>query len=139
MIEINIRIKNFRYKFYIKEIVSKLEKIEKLKNKDISLLITGDLVIKKLNKKYRKKNKTTDVLSFAERDVKNNFLFDKNYLGEIIINVSQAKRQSKNLKKEILFLLIHGYLHLIGYDHKNLKQENLMNNRARKIIEKYDV
>lgn len=140
MIDINITIKNFRYKSYIEKIISKLEKIEKLKNKNISLLITGDNITKKLNKKYRKKDKTTDVLSFAERDIKNNFCFKDNYyLGEIIINVEQAKRQSKILKKEMLFLLIHGYLHLIGYDHKNLKEESLMNKRADEIIKKYDV
>ncbi|MDD4290490.1 MAG: rRNA maturation RNase YbeY [Patescibacteria group bacterium] len=140
MIDINIAIKNFRYKSYIEKIIFKLDKIEKLKNKNFSLLITGDKVIKSLNKKYRRKNKTTDVLSFAERDIKNNFHFINNYyLGEVIINIEQAKRQSKNFKKEILFLLIHGYLHLRGYDHKNLKEEFLMNNRAHEIMKKYDI
>lgn len=139
MIEINILLKNFRYKSYIEKIVSKLDNIEKLGKKGFSILITGDSITKKLNKKYRKKDKTTDVLSFAERDIKNNFNFDNNFLGEIIINIEQAKRQSKNLKKEILFLLIHGYLHLIGYDHNNLKDENLMNKELQRIIKKYDV
>ncbi len=139
MIEINILLKNFRYKSYIEKIVSKLDNIEKLGKKGFSILITGDSITKKLNKKYRKKDKTTDVLSFAERDIKNNFNFDNDFLGEIIINIEQAKRQSKNLKKEILFLLIHGYLHLIGYDHSNLKDENLMNKESQRIIKKYDV
>ncbi|HNZ86506.1 MAG TPA: rRNA maturation RNase YbeY [bacterium] len=140
MIEINILIKNFRYRRFIEKIVSKLEQIEKLKNKKISLLITGDKIIKELNKKYRKKNKTTDVLSFAERDIRNNFYFNDNfYLGEIIINIEQAKRQSENFKKEILILLIHGYLHLIGYDHDNLQKEVCMNKQLQRIIKKYDI
>ena len=140
MIEINILIKNFRYRRFIEKIVSKLEQIEKLKNKKISLLITGDKIIKELNKKYRKKNKTTDVLSFAERDIRNNFYFNDNfYLGEIIINIEQAKRQSENFKKEILILLIHGYLHLIGYDHDNLQKEVCMNKQSQRIIKKYDI
>ncbi|HNV97235.1 MAG TPA: rRNA maturation RNase YbeY [bacterium] len=140
MIDINIDIKNFRYRSYVEKIIFKLDQIEKLNNRNFSVFITGDRIIKLLNKKYRKKNKTTDVLSFAEKDIKNNFHFKDNYyLGEIIINIDQARRQSKNLKKEILFLLIHGYLHLKGYDHRNLKEESSMNDKANEIMKKYDV
>lgn len=134
---INILIKNFRYKSWLEKIVSRLEILEKLEVNQISVLITGDHLTKKLNKKYRKINKTTDVLSFAERDIKNNFFYNiENYLGEIIINIEQVKRQSKDFKKEILLLFIHGYLHLRGYDHKTVKQGELMNKKINELMEK---
>ncbi len=134
---INFLVKNFRYKAWVQKIVLKLEFIEKLKPSQISVLITGDEITKNLNKKYRNKNKTTDVLSFAERDIENNFVYNQgDYLGEIIINVEQIKRQSDNFKSEFVLLLVHGYLHLRGYDHDTLEKEKLMIQHTNKLIQK---
>lgn len=111
---------------------SKLSECGKI---EISLAIVGDARMRKLNKMYRGKNRVTDVLSFGDKPVfeyltkvfrgTEKFVEapDKtNRLGEIIICYPRAKKQAKqnghSLKKEISFLLIHGILHLLGFDHK---------------------
>lgn len=82
--------------------------------KEISVALLNPEEIKKLNKIYRQKNKVTDVLSFN--------LEDKNILGEIVICLEQAKKQAieknKSIKSELKLLLLHGTLHLLGYDHE---------------------
>ena len=80
-------------------------------DQNISIAFVGDTVIQKLNKQYRKKDKITDVLTFRD---------DDNCLGEIIINYAQIKRQAIQFQttnnKELIFILVHGLLHLIGYN-----------------------
>ncbi|OGT69275.1 MAG: rRNA maturation RNase YbeY, partial [Gammaproteobacteria bacterium RIFCSPLOWO2_02_FULL_42_9] len=81
---------------------------------EVSLVFIGDAKMKELNKKYRGKNKTTDVLSFKE-------------LSEIFICLSVAKKQAKllktGLKSELTRLLTHGIVHLQGYDHAKSARE----------------
>lgn len=89
---------------------------------EISILFTTDKKIHKLNKAYRNKDKPTDVLSFSQIEgIKNFFSFS---LGDLVISLDTAKKQAKEYKntfnQEILRLLIHGMLHLIGYDHENV-------------------
>lgn len=82
--------------------------------KDISLVFVSDAKMKELNKKYRRKNKITDVLSFEE-------------LNEIFICLPQAEKQAKALKVsincELTRLLTHGIVHLKGYDHEKSTEE----------------
>ncbi len=98
--------------------------------KEASLAIVGDQRIKTLNRLYRKKDKITDVLSFRSNE-KNNFL------GEIIICYPQIKRQAKRqgipLKDELVFIFIHGLLHLIGYDDKKQKDYEKMMKIGKKL------
>ena len=130
---INILIRKFEIKNWFEKIVQRFEKVEHLKSNQISIVIAGDQRIKTLNKKYRKKDKVTDVLSFAQCDIDQKYQLATNrYLGEIFINFRQAKKQSKNVKDEILNLLVHGYLHLKGYTHDN--DENMI--RMKKLTEK---
>ena len=132
---ISILIKNFRYKSFFENIVSKLEKIEKLNSNQVSVIIAGDEFIRNLNKKYRHQDKTTDVLSFAEIDIQNNFFYKEiGYLGEIIINIEQVKRQAIDVKQELVLMLVHGYLHLIGYDHNSNKDDIIMDKKSKKLI-----
>lgn len=94
--------------------VFKCLSLDKLGITDVSLVIVGEVKIRELNKKYRKKNKVTDVLSFD--------------YGEIFICLPQAKKQAKkfghSLKKELAILLIHGLLHLAGYDDETKRGYN---------------
>ncbi len=82
--------------------------------KNISLVFVGDAKMKELNKKYRGKNRVTDVLSFEE-------------LNEIFICLPQAKRQAKALKHplncELTRLAVHGIVHLKGYEHEGSKRQ----------------
>ena len=118
---------------YLKKRLKKLSKapLFKRKNHEFSLLLTNNKEMKKLNRKFRKKNKTTDVLSFPIK-IKNK---KKMYVGDIAICFEIIKKRSKktNFFLEFDKMWIHGYLHLIGYDHKKyndfkkmLKKEKLL-------------
>ncbi len=132
---INILIRNFKIETWFEKSVCKLEKLEKLKSGQISIVIIGDQRMKSLNRKYRRINKVTDVLSFVQSDIKQKYrLKNDNYLGEIFINFRQAERQSKNIKNEMLNLLIHGYLHLKGYTHDNNRKMIEMKKLTEKIF-----
>lgn len=109
-----------------------LEKgIEELKLGDkkveVSLNLVGENKIKELNKKHRNKNKVTDVLSFplGETRLKKHGILP---LGDIFIclpfAVKEAKRQEISLEKELAQLTVHGFLHLLGYDHENSVAES---------------
>ena len=88
----------------------------------LTLLLSNNQKIKTLNKKFRNKNKHTDILSFPF-DEKEKKLKEK-YLGDIIVNLNQIKRQKvlKNFKMEFDRLWIHGLVHLLGHDHKKNKE-----------------
>ena len=84
------------------------------------IVFVDDKTIHSINKEYRKKDSPTDVITFALfADDEHKFVFNKTVeLGEIIISVETAKRQAReSLEKEILTLICHGILHLLGFDH----------------------
>jgi len=142
MIKINVITKNVNWFRFIKTPSSYIDrKIQKLntKNKNFkkniifcTLLLSNNKEIKYLNIKFRKKNKSTDVLSFPFYNKK--ILFKKLkkekevYLGDIIINLNKvsSKENLKNFKLEFNKLWIHGLVHLFGYDHKKEKDFNIM-------------
>jgi len=116
-------------------------KFLKIKDAGISIAIVDNEIIKKINKKYRNKNKPTDVLSFSERDSMNFPKFAKNFLGEIIISwektVEEAKEDKETTEETFKKLLTHGILHLLGYDHeKNKLEEKKMLELQGKILKK---
>ncbi len=88
---------------------------------ELSIMITDDQEIKKLNKKYRQHNKPTNVLSFPMLD-ENNMNMVPQLLGDIVISVESADNEAKKyditLQERFSQLLIHGILHLLGYDHE---------------------
>jgi probable rRNA maturation factor len=98
-----------------------LNLIDKAKEKDLTIVFVSDVKIKELNRKFRNKNHPTDVLSFPyEPDSYD--LENQNLLGDIVISAETAKRQAQQhnltLEKEIKQLILHGILHLCGYDHE---------------------
>lgn len=114
---------------------------------EISLFLTNDKHIKKLNKKYRMIDKPTDVLSFSfftKKELKRineNISPDKKIqIGDIVISADRAKIQAKqekiNLKEELKRLFIHGLLHLFGYDHVTKKDRDFMAKLEKDIINK---
>ncbi len=149
MIKINVITKNISWFKYIKNPNKYLDrKIDKISLKEkqfkknsffCTLLLSGNKEIKFLNKKFRKKNKITDVLSFPfqnKYDLKKKLKIEKEiYLGDIIINLNRIKnkRVLKNFKAEFDRLWLHGLIHLLGYDHKKDKDFFKMN----KIEKKY--
>ena len=151
MIKINVIINDINWLQYLKNPDKYLDrKINKLnlKNKDFSknrffftLLLSGDKEIKKLNKKFRNKNKITDVLSFpfqTKIELKKKLKNEKEvYLGDIIINLSKIKSKNipKKFKIEFDRLWIHGLVHLFGYDHKKNKDFLKMNQIEKKYFD----
>ena len=121
---------------YLKKRLNKLSKAPsfKRKNHEFSILLSSNKEMKKLNHKFRKKNKSTDVLSFPTK-IKNK---KKIYVGDIAISFEIIKERSKktNFFMEFDKLWIHGYLHLIGYDHKKYKDFKKMFKKE-KLILKY--
>lgn len=98
------------------------------KDLEVALRLCNDAAIHELNRDYRKKNKPTDVLAFAQREAEN---ADQSLLGDIVISVETAKRQAKKgLYAELLHLASHGLCHLLGYDHRDDEEERVMNARA---------
>ncbi len=92
---------------------------------ELSILLTSDFEIHQLNHDYRNKDKPTDVLSFALREGEGRE-FAGDMLGDIVISLETAERQAADrgitLTDEVLRLLIHGTLHLLGYDHENVSR-----------------
>ena len=104
----------------------------KRKNHEFSVLLTNNKKMRNLNFKFRKINKTTDVLSFPSRIKSKSIL----YVGDIAICYEIIKIRSKktNFFLEFDKMWIHGYLHLIGYDHKGLNDFNKMIRKEKLIL-----
>ena len=122
----------------IKKLNSRLKEFEK-NQIFFTVLLSGNKEIKDLNKKFRKKNKTTDILSFpyhTKVELNKKLKTEKDiYLGDIIINLYKIKDKNikKNFRIEFDRLWIHGLMHLFGYVHKKNKDFEKMN----KIEKKY--
>ncbi|MFZ8864465.1 MAG: rRNA maturation RNase YbeY [Rickettsiales bacterium] len=105
-------------------------------NIELSILISDDKYIKSLNKKYRNIDKATNILSFSNFEPENT---ETNiYLGDIIISeekiISEAKEQKKSFNAHLAHMFIHGFLHLLGYDHANKLEATEMENLEIKIL-----
>ncbi len=113
--------------------------IEETEQKYFTVAFVSDKKIRKLNKEFRGKDKMTDVLSFEfEPD---EFESDQNYLGDIVISAEQAERQAVEndltFEREIKQLILHGVLHLCGYDHETDSGE--MNERELELRDKLSI
>ena len=102
----------------------------------LTLLLSNNKNIKILNKKFRKKNKHTDILSFPSGQKTKNL--KKIYLGDIIISYNYMNKPKDltnfEFKKKTIKIFIHGYLHLLGYDHINLKDYQIMYREEKKVF-----
>ncbi len=151
MIKINVITNNNNWNRFIKDpnsyVDRKIKKINNNKKKKFkniiycTLLLSGSKQIKNLNKKFRNKNKSTDVLSFPFHSKK---ILEKKlkkkgeiYLGDIIINLNKIKNKKniRNFKKEFNNLWVHGLVHLFGYDHKKNKDYLKMSKIEKKYIQ----
>lgn len=134
------------YKKYFKRILRRVKKELGIKEKiGMSVTLCDNAHIQDLNKTYRKKNVATDVLSFAIEDgADSDFtkamkkLASVREIGDIVISYDKAVEQSReynhSLKRELCFLFTHGVLHLLGYDHVNRTDEDIMFALQKKIL-----
>ena len=118
------------------KILKNLPKKYSFKNKKtiITILLSNNLKIKQLNKIFRKKNKPTDILSFPINKKINNKIF---YLGDIIISYEFMNKPKKinfiEFKEKVTKIFIHGFLHLMGYNHRKIKDFEKMNKEEIKL------
>src|SRR4030095_5576805 len=124
----------------IRETVSTILTELGVPDSDLDLTLVGDAAVRGLNRKFRGIDRVTDVLSFPlweKRRARKNGTF----LGDVVISGPQTLRQAREYRKkswdEFCFLLSHGILHLLGYDHeKTLKEEKIMQRLETKLLAK---
>jgi probable rRNA maturation factor len=151
--EINIDIKPLYRKRltqkWLREVVAITLSTQKINRPvELSLIVTSDEEVHKLNREYRGIDATTDVISFAlsENVADTEFVTPPDRisrLGEVIISypqaVSQARENKQTIKAELAWLVVHGLLHLLGYDHQDDASEAIMRKREDKILRGIDI
>lgn len=115
----------------------------KIENSILNVIIVDEEKIRELNKNYRNKDSVTDVISFALEDDDTFVKTDIRILGDIYICLKRAIDQSiaygHSLKRELSFLTVHGILHLLGYDHMNKNDEEIMFSLQEMILNEYKI
>ena len=136
----------------IEKVVKKCFEIENLENSKlyISITLTTPSNIQKINKEYRKIDKPTDVLSFPmfekeeldEKIEKQDFEYE-DILGDIIISIEQVKIQADeyghSFERELAYMLVHGFYHLMGYDHMEEADKVLMREKEENILNMLEI
>ncbi len=117
----------------MKRAVQKTLEVEGAEGREVSLLVTDDKEIHELNRTWRQKDKPTDVLAFALDEAGESF----GPIGDVVVSVERARAQAKSrrveLDHELELLVVHGTLHLLGYDHEEAEEARLMRRRTRQI------
>ena len=114
---------------FTRRVLLALEKMDRLPEEitEVSIAIIDDDTMTGLNRKFRRKNRTTDVLTFPADDSYNEPSAKGRPLGDIVISLDQARRQAAeekhSLAVELRYLILHGLLHALGYDHETDKGE----------------
>lgn len=119
----------------VNELLSKLS----INNVSLSINLVSDEYIQELNRDYRNKDNVTDVITFAYEDETNfNELFDTRELGDIFIALdyvyNNSLKYSHTMAREMSFVLAHGLLHTLGYDHLTLEEEEVMFKKQEELI-----
>jgi len=118
-------------------------KSEKLGNVIFNVIIVDEKKIHELNREYRGIDRPTDVITFALEDNEDIVYKDFRLLGDIYICIekvySQAEEYGHSVSRELSFLTIHGFLHLLGYDHMNEEEEKIMFKRQEEILSGFGI
>lgn len=138
---------NEEYIKTINEVIKKCYEIENLNNSKlyINIILTTPKNIRKINKEYRNIDKETDVLSFPmfekeelDKKIKNNDFKNEDILGDIIISIEKVKEQAEEYKhsfeRELSYMVVHGFYHLMGYDHMEEKEKKIMREKEEKVL-----
>lgn len=142
--------KNSQWEEKIKQIIQTCFQEEKLENKNVyvSIILTVPEEIRKRNKQYRGINKATDVLSFPmfEREEIPNIKMKQNeydVLGDIVVSIEQVKIQAEeyghSFERELSYMVVHGFYHLMGYDHIEEQEKQEMRKKEEMILNKLNI
>ncbi len=145
MIEINNLTTNPIDENFLKKVAQKVLKDERKEKSELSIALIGQGRMRKLNKRYRGKNRVTDVLAFGQNQ-KSKFVVPpgkKSGLGEVVICSREVKKNAQRFEstfeKELATCLIHGILHLLGYDHeKSEKTAKEMEEKQNYYLSKFE-
>lgn len=110
---------------------------------EFSIIIVDNKRIHEINKEYRGIDRPTDVISFALEDSEGVELENYRILGDIYISIDKVKEQAKEYghseKRELAFLTVHGFLHLLGYDHMEKEEEKIMFGKQEEILNGFGI
>ncbi len=143
---------NKTYEEIIKKVVEKCFEVENLINSKlyISITLTTPEQIHKINKEYRNIDRPTDVLSFPmfekhelEEKIENQNFIHEDVLGDIVISIEQVEIQAKeyghSFEREFAYMIVHGFYHLMGYDHIKEEDKIVMRPKEEKVLELLDI
>ena len=128
----------------VEKVLLKASEKEKLENTSFNLIIVDNNYIHELNKNYRNIDRETDVITFALEDDDTLVLpEDVRILGDIYISIDKARSQAEeyghSFLREICFLAVHGFYHLLGYDHMTPEDEAVMFKKQEEVLEEYGI
>ena len=113
------------------------------KKYEVNILLAQNEQMKKINRKYRKIDKVTNVLSFPQGLIMSNLGKEKLLLGDIVLSLDklrkEAEDQSKKFNNHLTHIIMHGFMHLLGFDHENEKEAKVMEEREKDILLKLSI
>ena len=137
------------YKEVIEKVLSQCFKEEKLENSKlcVTVTLTTPKTIQEINKQYRNIDRATDVLSFPmfekdelDKKIQENDFENEDILGDIVVSVEKVKEQAveygHSFKRELSYMIVHGFYHLMGYDHIEEDNKKIMRKKEETILEK---
>ena len=143
---------NERYEKIIKKVIEKCFKEEKIENSKlyVSITLTNPENIHKINKEYRDVDRETDVLSFPmfekselDEKIKKQEFEHEDILGDIVISIDRVKEQAEeyghSFEREFAYMLVHGFYHLMGYDHIKEEDKIIMRPKEEKVLNELDI
>lgn len=140
--------KNSDYCLLIEKVAFKCFEIENLLNKNIylSVILTNPQNIRKINKKYRSIDEETDVLSFPMFEKDEILELDGEIpeaLGDIMISIDRVKEQAKeyghSFERELSYMVVHGFYHLMGFDHMIEQEKKIMRQKEENVLNILDI
>lgn len=127
----------------LKKLIKYAIKYMNLGDVEFNIIFVDNEKIRELNKTYRNIDRETDVITFRLADYENVVFDDITILGDVYISLDKAHSQSieygHSYLRELSFLMIHGFLHLLGYDHMNVEDEKVMFGLQEEILDGYGI
>lgn len=127
----------------LRKVIKKCFEVEELieKNLYINIVLTNPQNIKEMNKEYRNIDKETDVLSFPmfeKEELQERNTIIKDVLGDVVISIDRVKEQAieygHSFERELAYMIVHGFYHLMGYDHMEEEEKVLMRQKEEKVL-----
>lgn len=139
---------NKEYTKIITKVLDKCFEEENLNNKNlyINIVLTNPENIRRINKEHRNIDKATDVLSFPmfeKEELENITSLNQDILGDIVISINKVEEQAieygHGFERELSYMVVHGFYHLMGYDHMVEEDKELMRQKEENILQKLNI